>query len=546
MLNRVLNSQTNSITGAAILLGASAFGSQILGIIRDRLLAGTFGAGQELDVYFASFRIPDFVYAILITGGISAAFLPVFSEYFSKNKEEAWRLVNSVLNVFFILLILIAGFLALFTPSLLELITPGFSFSQKAITAELTRIIFLGSIIFGVSGIFAGILQYFNKFLAYALAPILYNLGIIIGIIFFVPVFGIKGLAYGVVFGSLLHFAIQLPAVFQSGYRPKPIFSLKNPGLIKIFKLMAPRTFGQISNHINLLAITAIGSTLTAGSISVFSLSNNLQSFPAGLVGVPYALAVFPSFSKAFARSDKQKFISDFSSTLRKVIFLIIPSIILIFLLRAQIVRLVLGTGQFGWADTRLTAASLGVFAFGIFAASLIPLLVRAFFSFQDTKTPVIIGMISIAINIISSLYFVWILSFSNSFQALIVNLLKLQGLNGISVIGLPLALSLSGTFQLLLLLFFLKRRIREIEFRGIAGSLKKILIASVLAGASAYFTIYLVAQFLNLQTFLGVFAQALSAFCIGAAVYGFVSYSLGLTEASLIYFSFLKKIKIM
>jgi len=190
------------------------------------------------------------------------------------------------------------------------------------------------------------------------------------------------------------------------------------------------------------------------------------------------------------------------------------------FILRAQLVRLILGTGQFGWLETRLTAASLGLFSFALFASSLIPLIARAFFSFQDTKTPVIIAIFSMALNIILCFLFVWQLSFPNIFQNFMINFFKLQGIKNISVIGLPLALSISGIFQISLLLTFLYRKIGDFKQKEICQSLIKILISGTLMIPFIYLILKIAAIFVNMQTFLGVFLQTISAGLAGAFIY--------------------------
>lgn len=539
-LNRLFNSQTKTITSAAFLVSLSALASSLLALIRDRLLAGKFGAGFELDIYFAAFRIPDFVYGILITGGLSAVFLPVFSEYFSQDRKKAWELTNNVLNCFLILLIFICSILAIFVPQLIKFITPGFSEENKTLTIALTRIMFLSPIFFGLSSIFSGILHYFNRFLVYSIAPILYNLGIIFGILYFVPIFGLYGLAYGVILGAFLHFLIQIPAARNSGYSFKMIFNFKYPGLLKIFKLMIPRTIGAAAYHLNLIVITAIASTLVAGSIAIFNFSNNLQNFPIGLIGVPFALAVFPALSRAWADGEKEKFLENFSSIFRQILFLIIPISILIFLLRAQIVRIILGTGQFGWLETRLTAASLGIFCLSIFAFSLIPFLARAFYSFQNTKTPVKIGISAMVLNIILCFLLVWLLSFANFFQEFMINTLKLQGIRNIQVLGLPLALAISGIFQFSLLFYFLGKKIGQLPTKEILASLKKIILASLLMAVFTYLTLQIVANFVSLQTFLGVFSQVILAILVGIFVYLLVSFLLKSPEIKIIWASIL------
>jgi putative peptidoglycan lipid II flippase len=480
MIAKFLNSKTKTVTFTATLLGISALISRLLGLFRDNLLANLFTKAQT-DIYFAAFRIPDFIYGILITGGIVAAFLPVFSEYFKQSKREAQILTNNVLNCFLIILVILCSILAIFTPQLINLIVPGFTVEQKTLTISLTRIIFLSPILLGISAIFSGILQYFNLFFAYALAPIFYNLGIILGILCLTPIFGLKGLALGVILGAFFHLFIQLVPAVKHGFKPTFSFNFRHPGLRKIFKLMAPRTLGSASYHINLIVITAIASTLAQGSIRIFNFANNLQGVAVGLVGLPFATAAFPFFSRHFANNEKEKFLKSFSRTFSQILFLIIPLSILVFLLRAQIVRIILGTsilgkGLFDWWDTRLTAASLGIFSAALFASCLIPLLSRAFFAQQDTKTPVKIALGSMALNIIFSFSFVKVLSYPNIFQAALVDFLKLQGVKDISIIGLPLALSLATLFQFFLLSFYLKRKIEGLNFKEVFQKLLKVL----------------------------------------------------------------------
>lgn len=546
MIQSVLNSQTKTITFAAFLLAVSSLISRLLGLFRDRLLAGRFGAGQELDIYFAAFRIPDFVYGILIVGGITAAFLPVFSEYFKKEdkslSDQALEFTNNVLNCFLILLVLICAILAVFTPVIIKFIIPGFSPENKDLTIALTRIMFLSPILFGLSSIFSSMLHYFNRFLVYSLAPILYNLGIIFGIVFLVPIFGIFGLAYGVIFGAFLHLVIQIPAARASGYRYRPVFNFRYPGLKKIFKLMIPRTIGSTAYHVNLIVITAIASTLTAGSIAIFNFSNNLHYVPIGFIGISFALSSFPVLSRVWASGKKEEFLDKFSSTFRQILFFIIPISFLIFLLRAQIVRLILGTGQFGWWETRLTAASLGLFCLGILAGALIPVLVRAFFALHDTKTPVIISIAAMSINILLSFFFVYLLGFPNAFRDFLTNVLDLQGIDNIKIVGLPLALSLAALFQLVLLLLFFYKKIGDFRIKEILESLIKISIAAIMMFVSIYLVRQISVNFVNLDTFKGVFYQAGLSVLIGCFVYCLIVFALKSPEIKTIKLSFLKQ----
>jgi len=525
MLKHIFNFQTKTITFAAFLLAVSTLISRVLGLVRDRLLAGHFGAGEELDIYFAAFRIPDFVYGILIVGGITAAFLPVFSEYFQKKKNDGWsdkalEFTNNVLNSFLVLLIVVCSILILLTPYLIKFIIPGFSPENRDLTITLTRIMFLSPILFGLSSIFSGILHYFNRFLAYSLAPILYNLGIIAGILFLAPVFGVYGLVYGVILGAFLHLLIQVPAAVNAGFKYRAVLNFKFPGLLKLFRLMIPRTIGTAAYHVNLIVITAIASTLAVGSIAIFNFSNNLHYFPIGLIGISFAVSSFPAFSRFWANGQKKKFLENFSSSFCQILFLIIPVIFLMFLLRAQIVRLILGTGEFGWWETRLTAASLGIFCLGIFGGSLNPILTRAFFALQDTKTPVLIGIASMFLNVLFSFSFVSFLGNSGLFHQFFVKFLRLEGIENIAVIGLPLALSLAVSIQSVLLFFFLHRKIGDFRIGGILKSFSKILIAAVVMGIVSYFVRSFSSFFVEMNTFWGVFVQTLVTGLIGVLVY--------------------------
>jgi putative peptidoglycan lipid II flippase len=544
MLKRILNSKSKTVTFAAVLLGISAVISGILGIVSDMLLVGRFGVWAESNIYFAAFRIPDLVYNLLIVGGLGIAFLPIFSEYYSKNKEEAWRMTNFVLNVFLFLLIVISLILFIFTPLLVKFITPGFSSTEKAKVITLTRIMFLSPIFFGLSSVFSGVLQYFDKFLIYSLTPILYNIGIIFGIVVLSPKFGILGVGLGVVIGAFFHWIIQFPFAKISGFSYKPLFDFKYPAIKRIFYLMFPRVFALAAQQINLVVITAIASTILGG-ISIFNFSNAIFAFPVGIVGTSFAIAAFPTLSRHWANGQKKEFFENFSITFRQILFFIIPISILIFILRAQIIRLVYGTfwhGQFDWVATRLTAASLGIFSFGILASALIPFIFRVFFSFQDTKTSTLIAVFSIILNVILSFIFVHFLRFPNWFQNFLINSLKLKGIEEISVIGLPLAFILASIFQFLLLLYFLYKKVGDFKINEILNSFKKIIFSSVFLIISTYFSLYFIENFVNTHTVLGLFFQMVFAALTGMTAYILVSIFLKLPELGTIYSSILKQ----
>lgn len=518
--SQIFHSPSKTVTSAAFLLAIAALVSRILGLVRDRILAGTFGAGNELDVYFAAFRVPDLVFQIVIAGAISSAFIPVFMSLYAKNKEEAWRAANNFLNIAIFSLVVLGGIVVLFAPVLVPLVTPGFEGEKYRETVGLTRILLVSLIFLGLSAVFSGILHSFKRFLAYALAPVFYNLGIIFGALVLVRHFGIYGLAWGVVFGSFLHFAIQIPSTFASGFSWQKVFDFGDSHFRKIFFLMAPRTLSLSLYQINLWVVTAIASTLATGSVAIFNLANNLEYLPIGIIGISFAVAVFPSLSESVSYEKRKEFISQVSSAARLILFFVVPLSVLIFVLRAHIVRIILGTGEFSWSDTRLTAASLGLFCFGIFAQSLIPLFSRAFFAFHNTKIPVVINSIGMILNIVLSLCFAfWILEIPE-FRSLISHFLHLEDIENLALLGLPLAFSISGIVNFVMLFVSLQKYIGvawDVSF--VRGGLK-ILAASLVSGFLTYGTLFLVGPFLDTKTLLGLLTQAVAAGSVGVACY--------------------------
>lgn len=544
MIQKILNTQTKRVGFASLILMGSYFTSALLGLLRDRLLASKFGAGNELDAYYAAFTVPDFIALILIFGAISAAIIPIFSSYYVRSKEEAWQYVSAVLNIFLALLIAVCLLLIVFTPFLVSLIAPGFSAAKKADTALLMRIMFLSPILFGVSNVISGILQVFSRFLATALAPVMYNLGIISGILFFVPLFGISGLAFGVVLGAFLHLLIQLPSFFHSGFKCKKIFNIRHPGVLKTIKLMVPRSLGMGASQFNIIIITAIGSTMATGSIAIFNLANNMSSILTNAIAISLSTAIFPAMSLAYSREDKTGFEKKFSVAFKQILFLLIPSSVLIFILRAQIVRVILGTGRFNWTDTRLTAACLGIFAMGLFAQGLIFILSKTFYAAHNTKIPAAIGVAVVVFNILLSLFFVWLLGQSQIFLNFMQYVLRLEDIENIKVVALPLAFTITAIVQASLLLFFLHQKLRTFKVNDISKSLYKILAASLIMAIAAFLTRQglVVFKIVELQTFLGIFLQFFSSGVVGMIFYILISYLLKSSELKIIAGSFFGK----
>ncbi|MDX1607919.1 MAG: murein biosynthesis integral membrane protein MurJ [Candidatus Spechtbacterales bacterium] len=519
---RKLNRSTNSVPMAALILAVSILVSRFLGLIRDRILAGLYGAGVELDIYFAAFRIPDLIYSVIIGGAVSSAFIPIFINHLSKNEKDAWEVAGSFFKVAALGLVGICIIIYILMPLLMPLVVPGFDAENKTLAITMSRIMLLSPLFLGLSAVFSGILHSFRKFFIYSLAPIFYNIGIIIGALWFTQFWGVEGLAWGVALGAVLHMAVQAPSTFHAGFNITPLRNIFHPSIKRIFKLMVPRALGLGAYQINLWVITAIASTLAAGSLTIFTLANNIQYLPVGIVGISFATAVFPNLSKSFSEKNKEKYLREFSRTLRSVFFVVFPLSVLFFIFRAQLVRIILGTGQFGWEDTRLTAASLGAFSFGIAAYALAPIISKAFYAREDTKTPVIANTIGMAINIILSAWLIFVIFPSDGILEFLGNLLRIGDLPNTAVIGLPLSFSISGIAALVLLFgaFFSNKDNASIK-PALASSFTRTAFASFIAGGFAWIALRTYGILFDpIDTFASIFTQTAIASIIAFIVY--------------------------
>lgn len=525
--------RAEKVSAAALIISISSFLSFALGLVRDRLLTGYFGAGNELDVYYAAFRIPDFVALVLMMGAISVAIIPIFTQKMLEDKQKSFNYLANLINVFLTVLVAICAVLFIFAPSLISLIAPGFSADKREVTVMLTRIMFLSPILLGVSNIISAVLMVFKRFLITSLAPVFYNLGSIIGIVFLVPFMGVQGLAWGIVLGAFMHLAIQIPSLYGVGFRFKKTFKLFDKDLLQTIKLTIPRAIGLTASQINLIIITAIGSTLVAGSVTVFSLANDLTSPILGLVAIPFATAVFPALALAISKNNKTDFLQKFYSAFRQIIFFLVPASALCFLLRAHLVRIVFGAGKFDWSATKLTAACFGIFMFALLAQGLIYLASRAFFAIKNTVIPTVVSIISIAVLPALAKLFIFLLSYPNGFSLFFQQFLKIEGMKNLVVIALPLAISVDAIIQIALLLILLKLKIKELKYKELFVFFVKVFAASMITLAITYFVRQAFGGFLGSETFIVLFVQTAITGSLGFAIYFALAYTMRLPEIS-------------
>lgn len=495
-LGRVVGGK-NSFSAASLILIITLFLSNILGVVRDHFLTQKIPT-EVLSTYYAAFRIPDLIFNVLILGAISSAFIPIFSALINQNKtNQAWKVANSVLNIAVICLIFCCLVLALVMPYLAPLFVPGFNTEKVNLTVKLARIMLISPIFFGLSYIFGAILNSYKRFFIYSLAPLVYNISIILGTLFLAPRIGIVGVAIAVSVGAFLHMLIQIPVAVRLGFKWQSILDIKNEYVRKIGKLMVPRAIGLGANQILLIVFTGIASVLGTSAIAVYNLADNIQTMPMVVFGTSFAMAIFPTLSEKASRKDWQGFRDDVVKTLRSIIFFMVPIVFGIILLRAQIVRMILGSGHFGWQQTIDTADTLGYFALALVFSSAIPLLARSFYALHNTKIPMIVTIITIIISIIAGKF--------------------LSSSMGIE--GLALAYSIGSFFNALLLYLILRTKVAFNEGTLIWFTIK-IIIASVLMAIALQEMKFLMAIFVDMNRFWGIFAQTFVATAVSIIVY--------------------------
>ena len=514
--------ETNTLNQAALLLGLFAFLSQVLAFLRDRLLAHIFGAGLELDIYYAAFRIPDFIFITVASVVSLSVLIPFIIEKDAEGKDKLKEFVNGVFS-FFGLLIAVVSVVAYFVmPTVVTLLFKGMTSEALEQVVLLSRLMLLSPIILGFSNLFGSLTQAYNRFTLYALAPLLYNLGIIIGIVVLGERIGISGVAVGVVLGAFLHALIQVPFVVKAGLFPKftPRF---DPALIgKIVKISFPRTITLSMSSITLLFLTSFASLMQEGSISVLTFSINLESVPLSLIGVSYSLAAFPTLSRSFRENNMKAFMEQMALTTRFIVFWSLPITALLIVLRAQVVRVILGTGMFGWEETRLTAAALALFVLSSVFQCLILLFMRGFYSAGFTKKPFFINLFSTIFLFLSAYGLVKLFYASEIFSYFVEILLKVEDISNTAVLMLPLAFTLGSIANGLALWIAFERQFKGFS-REVMRTVFEIFGVSVIMGAATYVFLNLFEPLFNTSTLVGLFLQGLlsggSAIVIGIII---------------------------
>ncbi len=504
---------------AAYLLAIFAMLSLVLALVRDKLLAYSFGAGHSLDIYYAAFRIPDLLFATVGSLVSATILLPFFIERFEISKEKGKSFSDSIFSVYFVCMIIASIIAFILAPLLIPWALPGFAHDPTLPELILSmRIMLLSPFFLGLSNLFSSLTQMRYRFLVYAASPVVYNSGIIGGILLGYPLFGVPGLAIGVAVGAFLHMSIQIPFIVHE--KLLPVFTLKIDwnDIRKIVYTTLPRTITLSANQLASFVLVSIGSLMAVGSISIFNFAFNLQSVPLTLIGASYSSAVFPTLSRMLFKGDIEGFKEKMIVSAKHIIFWSTPIAVSFIVLRAQIVRTVLGAGKFDWSDTRLTAAMLALFMISTIGQSLVILFVKSFYAEGKTFRPLIINLISATVIITSGFALYKLFDNSPIFRFFLEDLLKVDDQAGTSVLVLGLAYSI-GIFVNTILHWCVYER----KYKGFT---KPVLItfyhsfaASIIMGYASFLSLRVFALVFPLTKVWGIFLQGLCSGLIGVVV---------------------------
>ncbi len=525
----------------ALVLAVFSFLSQIFGLVRDRLLASMIGPSANLDVYYAAFRIPDFIYNSFGILFSVTVLIPFITEYLEEEKEKGHsgkltNFLNSVFTVYMGGMAALSALLIVLMPLLTKLTAPGFVGAQQDQLVLYSRIMLLSPFLFGLSSLLSSFAQVQKKFISFAIAPLFYNLGILFGIVFFRQWFGMIGVIYGVVLGALFYFLVQLPTLISLHKLPRFDFNVDWSLIRRVMKLSLPRTLGSSLSNITFIIMGAMASLLAVGSISVFQFSYNIENTPLLIIGVSYATAAFPAMTRLFTENKRKELLDIIYRTTRNIFFLAIPVSLMVIVLRAHIVRVLLGAGNFSWNDTRLVAASVALFSISVVAQCLILLMVRAFYATGDTRTPLRINLVAVFVTVLSTIGLLFLYKDVMMFREFVNSLMRVDGVGGATVIMLPLGFSIGQIINAIMLwLAFHKKFKGSREANHTLGrNLYHMLGAGIISAAAAYGTLLVASKGVDQSHLLGILIQATVAGVVGVGMYGIVLKALGNEDVSL------------
>ncbi len=522
----LINKTQNTILSAAfIILMSTGFGA-ILGVVKNRLLAAKFGVSSELAVFYTADYIPSLLYSVLIVGAVSTVFIPIFTGLLKKNRDEAFKTASTIINSTLIFFLMVGTVIVVFAPVIFKVVSLNqFSVKDTIMGGNLMRLLVISQMFLVCGSLATCILQSFKYFLIPALAPIVYNLGILLGIIFLSPKIGIYGPAVGVIIGAVVHFAIQIPVLKNAGFKFSLLLNLKDTGFAKTLSLIPPRIASVLIANLIQTINNSFAILISASSVIVLKFANQLQGFPINLFGFSIAAASLPTLSSEGESKDLTVFKKTFLTSFHQMMFLVIPLSMILFVLRVPVVRIVYGVSNFPWETTLETASVLAIFSISIFAQSANYLITRSFYALKDTTTPVFVAVITFVINVTLSAIFVAVLKYN--------------------VWAVAFSYSITSLLDMLILLYLLDRKTGSFENKELFWPFAKISISAILMGITLYIPIKLLDQVIfDTTRTINLLALTVIAGLCGVATYLVFTKIFRVEEVGLLY-DFVRKINL-
>ncbi len=518
MVSALIKTITKPVRGlhqAAYLLASLTLASQLLALVRDRLFAHQFGAGEMLDLYYAAFLVTDLVFALVASLVSAYVLIPRIS---GGTPSENRMLISQAASFLFVAGGVLCAALAIAAPSVLSLMYP--ALMQGAYADEfvlLTRLLLLQPIILGLSGIATSVTQVKRRFALFALSPVLYNLGIIGGTLFLYPLYGLAGVGMGVVAGALLHLLIHLPVLAGAGLFPLP--TIPKPRVIwSVMKDSLPRSLALGMGAFVTLALTILAARTGEGGVSVFTFASNLEAVPLSLIGAAYATAAFPVLAEHHRKKQGAAYRDTISAAARHIIFWSTIIMVLTIVLRAHIVRIVLGTGAFSWNDTRLTAAILGILIVALAAQGLILLCARAFYAAQRSWNPLIMQLGDIGVSVLVALGGMWLAGQYPPVRYFVEALFRVSDVGGADILFIAIGATVGQLIVAGVALITLSRVAPGVA-RSLVRPLFQALGSGILGGAASYGVLSFMGHLEPLTTTHAVFTQGIIAGMVGLLV---------------------------
>lgn len=516
-----------SIKKATFIMMSTILLSRLLGFVREMLVANIFGRSYVTDAFFAAFSIPDLMFYLLVGGALNSGFMPIFNSQKAKGDEEgAWKAASTFLTVSLIFIVAFNIIGIIFAPYLMPLVANGIwkNPTAFALTVKLTRIMFTAVSFTVMAGLLGGILNSYKIFSIPSMGPVLYNVGIIIGAAFLSKAFGIYGLAFGVVLGAIANFCIMIPSFRKVGPMFRFKLDLHDPLYKKMLLLMGPALIGLSFSQVNLVVNQNIASMLSEGSITALRYANRIILLPLGIFASSISIAIFPTLNSLIGQNEMDKYKDTLFQGLKSILFITIPSAIGMIVLNVPIVRLLFKTGKFTEHDVSITAYALAFYSIGVIGQSAVQVVTRAYYSLQDTLTPVKVGGAMVVLNLLLNLIF-----------------LKVSAL---AIGGIALSYTVTSILNVVILYRILDKKLNGLKTPIITASIIKSTAASVVMGVGAYFTTHYVEAALGTASKLMQLIGVGMGVAVGAVLFFLVAYLLKMEEVSFVVNLVLRKFK--